>query len=190
MSVMVGSGHLAQRGEPLAGRPADHEIDIVRKILLSYVLNSSDKHVVSEVLLVSVANGSSSSTAKAETKRNFLSDAWRNPCASPPAPENKSTKRTSRTLAIVLRCLCQGVKPACKSGWVKRLALPYSDNLPAQSSELSSCVQVSTSVHFNLSLPKGRIRAWHGGATAPTMSMPEATVDENNRPPFRQHDIR
>jgi hypothetical protein len=69
-------------------------------------------------------------------------------------------------------------------------AFPNNDNLPAAPSKLTDFSPIARDVSVNLLVPEIDVRLWPFSSVAVSMTMPEATVDKDNRLISGQHDIR
>ena len=92
-------------------------------------------------------------------------------------------------LAVLLDLFCD-----FENGFVKpaflQFALPYDDDAPAFRFQLPPHFLVPLLVPAHLRCPELRVRLGNRIVLAPFVSMPEAPVDENDRPVSRQDDIR
>lgn len=70
------------------------------------------------------------------------------------------------------------------------IAFPDHENPPPSSLEVQLVSLIAQSILLELGLPKLDIRLWKSGLWAATMLMPEATVDEDHRPPFNECKVR
>ena len=62
--------------------------------------------------------------------------------------------------------------------------------MPSHSGKLVLLLNVAGPVAFNLRFPELRVRLWQHVVSAPLVSMPEASVDEDARAVFAHYDIR
>ena len=70
------------------------------------------------------------------------------------------------------------------------LAFPDGDDFPAEHAEFTGVFFIVGDVAFEFFLPEGFVSSRHMSGAAFFVLMPEAAVDKNHRPVFRQNDVR
>src|SRR5437879_5606560 len=82
----------------------------------------------------------------------------------------------------------EGAQRAFGAGLVG-LALPDGQHAPAGGFEGLAVLPVAADVAVELAVPEGDVGGGPGGPGAAGVLVPEAAVDEQDRPPARQHDV-
>ena len=70
-----------------------------------------------------------------------------------------------------------------------QLAFPQDDGVPTEQTELDALLHVALAVALNLGFPEGGVCLGKYEVRAIFVAMPEASVDEDDRPIFSQHNV-